>query len=248
MTVKSENLNTELYSGELFDDWANRKGLIPAEEWLIKKYLTDTAQPVLEGGTGGGRISFQIEKLGFTNISAFDFVPEMIAHANAAREKNGSNVQFQVQDATDLSAYGSDSFYYLIYLQQVLCFIDKEDLFHNALVEAYRIAKKDGIVIFSFLDFNTRAVNKPLSVLINFVRRLRNQKMSSRYLPWLKINAGFNWRFLGKKQPITFWVEKNKVVPQLERIGFTVLEAKNENQLKQDEPGATGMLYVVCKK
>ena len=76
-----KNLNVELYSNELLEAWTNKEGLIPAETTLINKYLTDINKSVLEAGTGGGRISFHIEKIGFQKISAFDFAPNMIKRA-----------------------------------------------------------------------------------------------------------------------------------------------------------------------
>ena len=86
----------------------------------------------------------------------------MIDNANKNGKKKNSAIKFVVADATDLSDFTSNTYDYLIYLQQVLCFIEDEQLFRNALSEAYRIAKKDSIVIFSFLESNFSQVSRKL--------------------------------------------------------------------------------------
>lgn len=249
MTTNLKNLNAELYSNDLFKSWTNKKGLIPVEEFLIKKYLTDTKKNVLEAGTGGGRISFQIEQMGFNNISAFDFVPNMIWYANEVAKNEGSNVIFKILDASNLEVYESNTFDYLIYLQQVLCFIDKEDLFIDSIKEAYRIAKQDGIIIFSFLDFDSRIYNSTLSQIISILRKLRKEDISKQYLPWLKINNKFNWKLFNKNQPVTYWVKRDQIISVLKEIGFSILEAQNANQVtEQNDKKRIGMLYIVCRK
>jgi ubiquinone/menaquinone biosynthesis C-methylase UbiE len=116
----------------------------------------------------------------------------MIVNAIERKGKINSTVEFKVADATNLALYADNSFDYLIYLQQVLCFIEDEQMFYNALKETYRIAKNGGTVIFSFLDYNSRKINIPLRIILTVLRKLRGEKISKRYLPWLKINGSFN--------------------------------------------------------
>jgi ubiquinone/menaquinone biosynthesis C-methylase UbiE len=248
MTTDLKSLNAGLFSNELFEEWINRKNLIPAEEYFLKKYLTDKTKNVLEAGTGGGRISFHIEKMGFSNISAFDIVPEMIKHARSLAKSIGSNIEFEVADAASLKNYENDAFDYLVYLQQVLCFISKKELFSDSLKEAYRVAKKDGIVVFSFLDFDSKSYNSTLSLVINIIRKTRGEEVLKQHLPWLKINNKYNWKLFNRNQPVTYWVKKNLIINELKDIGFSILEAKNANQLNNDTISGKGMLYIVCRK
>jgi len=241
------NLNSELYSNELFEDWISRKGIIPEEEFLIKTHLVDKTKCVVEAGTGGGRISFYIEQLGFNNIFAFDFVPEMIDYANKIAKNISSKIKFDYADATNLSNYDNNSFDYLVYLQQVLCFISNKELFIMSLNESYRIAKKDSIVIYSFLDFDSRVYNSLLSNIISLIRKIRGEKISKQYLPWLKINNKFNWKIFNKNQPINYWVKKDEIVSYLKKAGFIILEVKNSNEIIKNKKDK-GMLYIVCKK
>ncbi len=249
MTTNSGNLNAELYSSDLFRAWTNKQGLIPAEELLIRKYLTDAKKNVLEAGTGGGRISFEIEQMGFNNITAFDFVPNMIQYAKEVAKNKGSNIEFKISDASRLQEFENNIFDYLLYFQQVLCFIDKEDLFIDSLKEAYRVAKKDGIIIFSFLDFDSRIFNSTLSLVINVLRKFRKEDISKQYLPWLRINNKFNWKLFNRNQPVTYWVRRDQIIHVLKEIGFFIVEAQNADQLtKQYDKKRKGMLYIVCRK
>lgn len=248
MDTNSSNLNATLYSNDLFEEWSERDQLLPAEEYLLSKYLTDPTQNVLEAGTGGGSISFYIENMGFKQITAFDFVPRMVEHAKSLAQKRNSCIHFKIGDASHLPKYDNESFSYLIYLQQVLCFIDQKELFSQGLKEAYRIAKTDGIIIFSFLDFDSRAYNSTLSTTLTTLRKLRKEKTGSQYLPWLRIGNKFNWKLLGKNQAVSYWVKKEDILAQLKAIGFKVLEAKNTNQINHETSDRKGMLYIVCQK
>ncbi|WP_139195457.1 class I SAM-dependent methyltransferase [Halomonas daqiaonensis] len=61
--------------------WGNLKGLKEKERKLIEKYL-EKSGPTIEGGTGGGRILFEMEKMGFASLHGFDLSDNMIDIAN----------------------------------------------------------------------------------------------------------------------------------------------------------------------
>jgi len=170
-----KNLNKILYSEQLFKVWSEKKELLLVEDYLIKKYLSNKNGKVIEAGTGGGRIIFEIEKLGFTNLEAFDYVENMISFCKEKKNKLNSLINFEVADATNLKSYETNTFDYLIYLQQVLCFIDEENT-HQALKEAHRIGRHNSTYIFSFLNWNSKIYNPILSILVNFYRFLRGEK------------------------------------------------------------------------
>lgn len=243
-----ENLNAKLYSNEILEEWQNRKHLIKAEEHLISKYLLNKSYCILEAGTGGGRISFELEALGFTNIRAFDIIPEMIETALEKGNRTKSEIKFDISDASNLSLYKDNSFDYAVYFQQVLCFIPNKEDFENSLKESFRVMKRNGIVIFSFLDIDSRSYNSLLNVIVNSLRVLRGECKRRNYLPWLKINNKFNYRFLFKNQPTNYWVKRDEIILNLEGIGFEIIEANNASQLFNNTAIRKGMLYVVCQK
>lgn len=239
----SLNSNKDLYADKLFRTWSEKEGLMPIEAHLLNKYLTNTSGKVIEAGTGGGRIIFEIEKRGFKHLDAYDFVAQMIDCCNSKKKHLNSSVNFKIADATNLEAYDDYSFDYLIYLQQVLCFIDKKEL-NKALAEAYRIGKQDSTYLFSFLNWNSKFYNPPLSLIVNFLRLMRGEKTNRYKLPWLNINDTFNWHFLNKKQPQNLWFKEKHIIQILEENGFTVLESKT----KLNGNTKSGHIHIAAKK
>lgn len=249
MPEQVQYVNADLYAHDLFDRWANEQGIIAAEALLIRTYFTDFTKSVLEAGTGGGRIAFYLEQLGFKDIQAFDIVPKMIVHARELAEKKQSAVQFQVANAADLSIYPDQQFDYLIYPQQVLCFIENRTLFHKALREAYRVAKPGSVCVFSFLDYDARWYNPLLSTMLTILRKVRHEKSSKYDLPWLKLNGAANKKFFHKHQPTLYWIRRHAILNELQQIGFKVMDVKNAGELENPEhPKRKGMLYITCTK
>ena len=238
-----KNLNKTLYSEQLFKVWSEKKELLPIEDYFIKKYFSNKKAKTLEAGTGGGRIIFEIEKLGFINLEAFDYVEKMISFCNNKKQHLKSSIKFKTAYATYLNEYQTEEFEYLIYLQQVLCFIDKEKL-PEALKEAHRIGKEESLYIFSFLNWDSKIYNPILSVLVNFLRILRIEKINKYKLPWLNINEKFNWRFLNKNQPNNLWFKEKHILEILKNNGFSIIEIKS----KINSSDKIGHIHIACKK
>lgn len=238
-----KNLNKDLYTDQLFKVWSEKKGLLLIEEYFIKKYLLNKNGKIIEAGTGGGRIIFEIENMGYSDLEAFDFVENMISYCNKNKKKLNSSINFKVTDAINLKTYKTDSFDYLIYLQQVLCFIDIENL-PSALKEAFRIGKDESIYLFSFLNWNSKYYNPFLSIVINVFRIFRGEKTNKHKLPWLKINEKINWKFLSKNQPQTMWYKEKHIIEILEKNGFSIVESKIQINASEKK----GHIHLACKK
>lgn len=155
--MSGKTSNKEIYSRQELECRAHRanEDLITAEKYLINQYLINKNARVIEAGIGGGRIAFNIEGMGFSNIVAFDYVPEMIENAKNQQKIRQSRIRFSVADATDLEIFGRNAFDYLIYLQQIICFIS-EILIEKALRVSYTIASGGTVAIFSFLFWDGR--------------------------------------------------------------------------------------------
>lgn len=238
-----KNSNKKLYGDQLFKVWTEKKDLLPIETYFLKKYLTNKSGETIEAGTGGGRIIFEIEKLGFTNLAAFDYVDIMIRFCKKKKEQINSRINFRTADATNLTDFDNNKFDYIIYLQQVLCFIDQA-LLPRALEEAYRIGKNDSIYLFSFLNWNSKLYNPILSSIVNLIRIIRNEKTNKYKLPWLNINGAFNWKFLNRDQPQNIWFKKKDVIETLEQNGFQIIEIRSR-VLSTNRPEH---IHIACKK
>ncbi|MFV9551005.1 class I SAM-dependent methyltransferase [Algibacter sp. PT7-4] len=239
-----ENLNKTLYSDKLFKVWAEKKSITDLERYFINKYVLDKTKKVIEAGTGGGRIIFEIEKRGFYNLDAFDYVENMIKFCNQKKNALNSKINFKIADATQLNnVYKNSYFDYLIYLQQVLCFIDPKKL-PKALQEAYRIGTEDSVYIFSFLNWNSKFYNPILSFFVNTIRVFRGEKVNKYKLPWLNLNGKINWKFLNKNQPQNIWFKQEDIIKILANNGFSILEVKSQlNKSDKQEH-----IHIACKK
>jgi ubiquinone/menaquinone biosynthesis C-methylase UbiE len=241
--MKEMDAVRELYTNQLFHEWAEKERLMPVETHFISKYLTEKSKRVVEAGTGGGRIIFSIETMGFTNLDAFDFVPRFISLAQERARVQNSRVNFVVADACQLNIYSEETFDYLIYLQQVLCSVP-EDQLAQGMKEAFRIAKKGSIAIFSFLNWRSRVFNPLLSVAVNSLKWLRRERVSKYYLPYLRLDDHFNRRLFHRNQPLVYWGTKDDIVEKLTRVGFTIIDVNTEKELGYKSTG----IYVVCTK
>lgn len=235
--------NKTVYEIHDFDQWVHRQGLIREEAYFLSKYLLDKEAKILEAGTGGGRISFALEEQGYSNVTAFDFVEPFI---KAAKMKNPTTkIDFCVADATDLQLFDNNTFEQIIYLQQIISIIPSH-LIEDALLEAKRVLKEEGIAIFSFLNWYGRSYNALISLITNFFRILRNEPLSKQQLPWLKLGGKFNWRFLFSNQSTTYWFTKEEITTKLEQYGFKILEVKTSSEFTHNI--SEGMIYIVCQK
>ncbi|PPS39825.1 bifunctional 2-polyprenyl-6-hydroxyphenol methylase/3-demethylubiquinol 3-O-methyltransferase UbiG [Chroococcidiopsis sp. TS-821] len=249
--------NKQIYNTVEFDTWAHETNLLDEEKYLIETYLNKEAK-TLEAGTGGGRILFEMKKMGFHSLYGYDYVPKYIAQAQ--HKDPESDICFEVQNATQLK-YADSSFDQIIYLQQILSVIEDENGREKALQEAYRILKKQGMALFSFLCFESRMNNIvyfPFLVYLSIVRKLRGSHHSLRYLPWLKLGGKVNWRALCDRAPYVYWYSLHEAVQALASVGFNILAVGSTRQIQKQQMHANlesltgerleGMLYCVCQK
>lgn len=231
----------DIMSGPEREYWVqnSQKSLEKVERSLVSKYLTDKESRIIEAGTGGGRIAFNLEAIGFQNIDAFDFVPQMIDEANKFALQRSSNVHFHVADATSLAEFESNSYDYALYLQQILSGVPI-NLVERALEECHRVLKGNGLALFSFMDYDSRKYNKVLDIALNVARLFRGEQTSRQILPRLKIDHKWNYKFLSKGQAIMYWFRRDEIVQLLEKAGFEIIEVK----IKHENNG----IYIACRK
>jgi SAM-dependent methyltransferase len=83
---------------------AHELGLWVSERKLIGRFFPDTSAPLLEAGCGAGRVTLGLWKLGYRNLTAFDFAEELVDQARSLAEERGADaIAFLHADATRLS-------------------------------------------------------------------------------------------------------------------------------------------------
>ena len=235
---------SEFYRKHTLAAWKDRVEPNKAEYFLFEKYLTDTSKKVMEAGTGGGILSFYLEDQGFGDICAFDIIPEMIQAASERSLNRNSRIKFELIDAVHLKNYSNDQFDYIINMGQIFCMIPKDKL-QVTLNEAYRVAKPNGLMLCSFMDWERRWYNPLVSMLINIHRLFTGQKMAKYYLPHLKLQGKFNFRYFFSKDCICFWPKAGSIIERLEKTGFKVEKLYKEEQITGNKGTA---FYIVCRK
>lgn len=249
--------NQEVYSTLEFDPWVDRQGLNSDEHFLITRYL-DPARRTLEAGTGGGRILFEMQKLSFSDLHGFDFVPAFIEACR--RRDTAGQIRFDVRDATQLD-YESDSFDQILYLQQIVCLLEGPEARVKTVREAHRILKPGGTALFSFLSYEVRSRQPMYAAMLAWLRMVRWMRRSDhtlQTLPWLKLGGNFNWKALRDEPPYVYWYRAEEAGRLLADNGFQIVGIGSTRQIETGRlPGSAtelagqplrGTLYAVCTK
>lgn len=205
------NSNKDLFNTTEYENWANRSGLIEPEKKLFSQFLSTSPGnlKILELGTGNGRISFEIEKLGFTDITAIDISSRLIQEAERRKIEANSRVKFFEMNASKLQ-FENQSFDAVIALQQIICMIDNDAERLNVFAEIDRVLRTDGKFFSSFLNFNGRKINKYIAKAIVPIKIFKRdfKFLRKNYLPWLKLDNQINFGYLYKRQPYTYWYDE----------------------------------------
>jgi SAM-dependent methyltransferase len=82
---------------------AHRLGLWNSERAVIERFLPDRTARMLEAGCGAGRVALGLWKLGYGNLTGFDFAGDLLEQARSLADERGARtVSFIEADATRL--------------------------------------------------------------------------------------------------------------------------------------------------
>ena len=164
-----------------------------------------------------------------------------------------------MEDARQLS-YPDCVFDQVLYLGQVICFLDDERGRREAIAEAHRITKVGGLAIFSFLCYESRLQSGFYRALVAYLYTLRMFKRGTPYvqsLPWFRVGAKMNFHAILDRPPYVYWFRIGEAVELLKSCGFNIAAVGTRPQIENNLYASAddlstadidGMLYVICRK
>jgi ubiquinone/menaquinone biosynthesis C-methylase UbiE len=135
-------------------DATNRVGLWDSEKQVFGR-LFAREDSLLELGCGAGRIAIGLYELGYRNLLATDFSPEMVHEGHNASECLGYDIPFRVADATKLT-FSPESFQGVIFGFNGLMQIPGRERRRTAMREVYRVLQNHGVFVFTTHDRNVQ--------------------------------------------------------------------------------------------
>lgn len=129
---------------------AARLGLWESEEKIFTRVFAQS-DSLLELGCGAGRIAFGLHELGYTNIMATDYSPEMIKRARHLSTLLEYNIPLRVADATDLE-FEDNVFDGAIFGFNGLMQIPQAAQREQALSEIFRVIRLGAWFVFTSHD------------------------------------------------------------------------------------------------
>ncbi|MCX6344185.1 MAG: class I SAM-dependent methyltransferase [Armatimonadetes bacterium] len=250
--------NKELFQGKEYREWSTRNDLVEDEIFVFDRYLNPNLKTI-EAGSGGGRITYSLKKMGFTSLHGFDFVPEFV---EAAKAKDPTHsISFEVQDATRL-AYPDNSFEQLLYLGQMISCQGTTEEQLKVTQEAYRIAKPGALLLISFMSMDSRLA-RPLhaayTAYLRAFRALRGCNKPLQLQPWLKHGGKTNFGAFKDASPYLYYFKLSEIGDLIKRPGFEIVEIGSTYQISHHESMCQniaelsmrpiyGAIFAACRK
>ena len=248
----NENLE-KLYNEQDFSSWSESVGLTPDEEVLLGRHLfpgTSREARVLDVGTGGGRLAFEVKARGFERVTGIDLSERMVEAARARSSRENANLHFEVQDVVELTL-PDHSFEVVLALQQVMCLLDSSARRVQALRHLHRVLVPDGLLLISVLSWEGRPLNPWLAAASAPFKWLKGERRFDRhYLPLLRMSGKLNLRFAFEKQPYVYFFTKPQFEKELAEARFEILGMASSRMLSKGEERFAhgGYLYAFARR
>jgi len=152
--MKSEDVKKYFEDANVVSDYSfavTRVGLWASERIVFEKYIKKDAQ-ILELGCGAGRISINLYKEGYENISASDYSLGMIDSAKIIAQALNCPAPFIVEDARDLSNRKKNFYDAVIFGFNGFMQIPQEENRRKVIEQVNQVLKEKGVFIFTSHD------------------------------------------------------------------------------------------------
>jgi SAM-dependent methyltransferase len=197
---------------------------------------------------GGGRISFNLYKKGYSNIIATDFVEKFVKFGKEEALKRGYNVQFQVANATALP-FVDNKFDYVINYGVVISHLPNREDRIKVLSESFRVLKKEGILLLSSMNIHGKFYVKYLQLLMKIIRLFYNPyKYEPQALPRLGIGGKLDLLFFKPTKPQLYYYYPEELLYEVCSVGFNICEFISADVNISRYPYFKGQFYIAAKK
>lgn len=143
--------NIPIYNAPAIAEYyAGLNYLTPCERLLFDAYLR-SGMAILDLGVGGGRTTAYLSSIAARYVGV-DYALEMVA----ACRKKFPQLQFETENASDLSRFASSSFDAIVMAFNAMDYVFPDEFRFRAQREIHRVLKPEGILIFS--SHNPRAI------------------------------------------------------------------------------------------
>jgi len=152
--MKSEDVKKYFEDANVVSDYSfavMRVGLWASEKVIFEKHIKKDAQ-ILELGCGAGRISINLFKSGYENISASDYSLGMIESAKNIVQSLNCPVPFVVEDARDLSQRQKNFYDAVIFGFNGFMQIPHQEDRQKVVEQVHEVLKEKGVFIFTSHD------------------------------------------------------------------------------------------------
>ncbi len=211
-------------------------GLWLSEEKIFQRVFS-TEDSILELGCGAGRIAVGLYELGYTKVFATDYSRKMVGKARALAQLLGYDIDFGVQDATDLD-FGEEVFDGAIFGFNGLMQIPGAEGRRKALAEISRVLRPGGWFVFTAHDRNASEHPKFWKTE---TRRWREGRQDPDLIDFGDRIGGTPWGDLYIHVP-----DANSIRSELKQVGFRV-DADVLRSKIADEPPAVREFSDECR-